>query len=117
MPSFGPKQAGDITAVELRALGRCSAGGTCTMQTTVRITPTDDYREVSARLAVVDRCTGDVRKVPAGTVLTQPGWTSTFLTTSTRLPDSPRLGVVAITTGPARATSPPLRITGDGGRC
>jgi len=117
VPSFGPPQAGDITAVELRALGPCTAPGTCTMQITVRITSTGEYLEVSARLAVVNRCTGAVRTLPAGTVNTQPGWTSAFLTTSVALPDSAAVGVVAVTVAPARAASPPLRITADRGSC
>lgn len=115
--SFGPSAAGSITGIELRTLGTCEPGRTCTMQTTVRITPTSESLEITARLAVVNRCTGAVRRFPAGHVVTEPGWSTTFLTALVPMPRDGPLGVVAVTTTPARAASPPLRFPADRGRC
>lgn len=117
LPSFGPAAAGSITGVELRTLGSCRPGQGCTLQTTVRITPTGDSLSIIARLAVVERCTGKVQRFPAGSVVTEPGWSTAFLTTSVSLPDDGPLGVVAMTTAPVRAAAPPLWFPADRGHC
>ena len=117
VPVLAPSSAGAVTAVTIRPLATCARGGTCVLRATARITPAGQPREVGVEVSVVNRCTGVVRTVPAGTVTAQPGWTSVFLTASVALPRAGSLAAVAVTTAPARAASPPLLVPATGGSC
>jgi hypothetical protein len=106
-----------LTAVTIRPLTSCAAGGSCLLRATARITPAGQPRQVRLQVTVVNRCTGAFRTVPAGAVTAQPGWTSVFVTASVALPRARSLAAVAVTTAPARTASPPLLVPATGGSC
>jgi hypothetical protein len=117
VPELAPAQAGDVTAVTLTPVTECAAGSDCMVRATARITPSSDFRQVDVEVRVVNRCTGVVRAAGTRSVTAEPGWTSVFVTIQARLPRSDALGVVALTTAPARAASPPLLFPATGATC
>lgn len=117
VPSLAPSAAGEVSAVEIRPYAECTAGATCLLRTTARVTPSVDGRLVRFEVAVVNRCSGTVRTRPAGDVTAAPGWTSVYVTTSVTMPRAGSLAVVALTTDPARAASSPLLVPVAGGSC
>ncbi len=117
VPVLAPSRAGALTAVTIRPLTSCAAGGTCLLRATARITPAGQPRQVRLQVSVVNRCTGALRTVLAGSVTAQPGWTSVFVSASVALPRARSLAAVAVATAPARAASPPLLVPATGGSC
>lgn len=117
VPELAPPRAGDILSVTLVPVATCAAGSDCLLRATARITPSSEFRQVDVVIRVVDRCTGVVRASGSRSVTAEPGWSSVFVTIQARLPRSDALGVVALTTAPDRAASPPLLLPPSGASC
>lgn len=117
VPELAPPQSGDVLSVTLTPVATCAAGSDCLLRATARITPSSEFRQVDVVIRVVDRCTGVVRAAGSRSVSAEPGWSSVFVTIQSRLPRSDALGVVALTTAPDRAASPPLLLPPSGASC
>ena len=117
VPELGPAKAGAVTGITVRSLAGCARDSTCLVRATAGITPAGQARDVAFVLDLVNRCTGRVRAAGAESVTARPGWTSVYVTIPVQLPKVGSLAVVALTTAPDRAASPPLLIPSTGGSC
>jgi hypothetical protein len=105
-----PAAAGVVTAVDLRALGRCTPGAPCTMRVVVRLVPGAEPQTVTWSIRVVDRCTGVAETVPGGSVVVPPGAEQAAVVDPVALPQTAAAAVLAVTERPAAAASPPVLV-------
>ncbi|HEV7187560.1 MAG TPA: hypothetical protein VGN28_06650 [Blastococcus sp.] len=103
-----PAAAGNVAAVDLRPLARCAPGAACTVRLLVRLVPTPGPQVVTWSFVVVDRCTGTSVTAPGGTVTVPPPADRAIAVGVVALPPSHGVAVVAVTSGPAVAASPPV---------
>ena len=103
-----PAAAGTVATVDLRPLGRCAPGAACTVRLLVRLVPSPGPQVVTWSYEVVDRCTGTSVTAPGGTVTVPPPAGRAIAVGVVALPPSQGVAVVAVTSGPAVAASPPL---------
>ena len=104
-----PAQAGSVTAIDLRALDRCTPGTPCTMRVLVRLVPVTDPQTVTWVIRIVDRCTGVVETVPGGSVVIAPGEEQATAVGMVPLPQAAS-AVFAVTERPAAAAGPPVLV-------
>ena len=104
-----PAQAGSVTAIDLRALDRCTPGTPCTMRVLVRLVPVTDPQTVTWVIRIVDRCTGIAETVPGGSVVIAPGEEQATAVGMVPLPHAAS-AVFAVTGRPAVAAGPPVLI-------
>ena len=107
-PSLPPPAAGVIRSVELAPQSPCTPGGTCTIEVTVRFAPAPAPQDVSWTVRAIDGCTGTVTELPGSHVNAQAGWTSVIGDSNLSLPAARKVSLVAVTTAPDAASSPPV---------
>jgi hypothetical protein len=115
--TLAPRQAGAVTGLELRPVAACDTGAPCPVTVTVRLRPAPDVRVVTWRVGTATSCDGDLSWSPPVDVGAQPGWTSVYATTAVPIPERRPVVLVAATTTPARAQSPPVPVAGSSPSC
>jgi hypothetical protein len=111
------RSAGPITAVEVARTGSCAPGAPCLVTVTVRFRPAETALPIVWRVGSARSCGSDVTWSPPVSVTAQPGWTSVYATSAVPVPEGRSPALVALTTAPARAQSPPVPVTGSSLRC
>jgi hypothetical protein len=91
-----PATAGDITGVDLRAVGTCAPDVTCQVRVLVRVDPRPEPTVVGWRFQLVDRCSGAVREASGGTAHVGPGDEGVAVVDSVRVPPGPAQAVIAV---------------------
>lgn len=120
-PPVVPKLAGStapgITGVQLQRLAPCRPGSLCPVRVTVDLTPAGAAQLVGWRVGAVRECTRHVTWSPLTEVTAQAGWTRVYAGTGVLIPTGHPIALVAMTTTPARAQSPPDRLAGSAPHC
>ena len=111
------RTAAAVTGVEVQRNGTCTPGAPCPVTVTVRLSPATAARPVTWRVGTVRSCASDVTWSPPISVTAQPGWTSVYASTSVPAPEGRSPALVALTSAPARAQSPPVPVVGPSLRC
>ena len=110
-PNFGPASSGDVKSVQIAANGGCAVGGSCATEVTVKTSTAAAPNDVTWTIKSYDPCTGTVADVGTDKVTEQKGWNTVIGDRTVTLPASRgQLQVVAVTTAPATAASPPLAV-------
>jgi hypothetical protein len=117
VPVFAPPKAGRVTGVALQRSGPCRPGGSCAVQVTAHLAPSTVSQTIAWRVGVVRACTRQVTWSSPATVTAQPGWTRVYAGSFVRIPSGHPVALVAVTGSPARAQSPPIRLTPTTSRC
>jgi hypothetical protein len=115
--TLAPRQVGVVTGVELKRAGDCTPGALCAVTVTARFRPATTAQAVTWRVGTARSCNGSVSWSPPVSVTAQPGWTRVYASSSVQVPRRPAVALVATTTAPARAQSPPVPVTGSSLRC
>ena len=108
LPPPAPAAAGNVAAVDLRPLGRCAPGASCTVRFLVRLVPSAEPVVVTWSYRVVDRCTGASAVAPGGTVTVPPRSDRAAAVGVVALPPLDGVAVFAVTDAPAVAASAPV---------
>jgi hypothetical protein len=111
------RSAGPITAVEVAGAAGCAPGTPCPVTVTVRFRPATTTQPVTWRVGTARSCGSPVTWSGPVTVTAQPGWTSVYASSSVPVPEGRSPVLVALTTAPARAQSPPVPVAGSSLRC
>lgn len=111
------REAGPITGVELQKAGSCTPGTPCPVTVTVRFRSASTTQPVSWKVGTARLCGSGITWSPPITVSAQPGWTTVYASSSVPVPEGRSVALVALTTAPARAQSPPVPVTGSSLRC
>ncbi len=108
LPALGPASTTTVSRIAAPAVvAGCTTGGACTV--TVRVfLPAHGTENVAWSLAVVDRCTGAVTRATGGSVLALPQYQFVFDASTITLPAGRPVAVIAVTSAPSTAASPPL---------
>jgi hypothetical protein len=109
-----PAAAGTISSVGLRLVDRCAVGSRCALRTQVLLQPQAVPQPVAWAFRIVDRCTGAVTTAPGGTVALPPNADRADVVTAVPLPQTGALAVLAVTSLPSSAASPPVYVPADG---
>ncbi|HEX6349381.1 MAG TPA: hypothetical protein VF160_08335 [Candidatus Dormibacteraeota bacterium] len=110
-PSFGPAASGDVKSVAIAANGGCAVGGSCAVEVTVKTTTAGAPNDVTWTIKTYDACTGAVADVGTDKVTEQNGWNTVIGDRTVTLPAARgQLQVLAVTSAPATAASPPLTV-------
>jgi hypothetical protein len=105
-----PASAGNVTGVDLRAMGPCRPAAPCALRIQVRLAPRAQQQAVTWTYRIVDRCTGATTTVPGGRVVV-PGRAGGAASVGTvALPKVPAVAVIAVTGTPAAAASAPVSV-------
>lgn len=125
-PGPGPRQdiralagrhAGPITGVEVQIGANCTPGALCPVTVTVHLRPAATTQPVVWKVGAARLCGRGITWSPPITVTAQAGWTTVYASSSIPVPRGRSLALVALTTTPARAQSPPVPVTGSSLRC
>lgn len=111
------RSSGPITGVEVAGAAGCTPGTPCPVTVTVRFRPATTTMPVVWRVGTARSCGGPVTWSGPVTVTARPGWTSVYAGSSVPVPDGRSPVVVALTSAPARAQSPPVPVAGSSLRC
>jgi hypothetical protein len=117
VPTFAPRASGRIRGVRLGTTGDCRVGGLCQVRVTVQMTPAALSQTIGWRVGVVGLCSHLRVWTPLAAVTSLPGWTHVYATSTLRIPAGQPVALVAVTSTPERAQSPPDRLAGSGPRC
>jgi hypothetical protein len=104
-----PATAGTVTAVDLRALDRCTPGAACSMRILVRLVPEAEPLTVTWSIRIVDRCTGATETIPGGAIVIAPGEEQATVVSPVPIPHAAS-AVFAVTERPAVAAGPPVLV-------
>lgn len=115
--TLAPGRAGAVVGVRLLPLGECSPGQSCGVTVTAHLRPASTARTVTWRVGTATSCRSEVRWSAPVSVTARPGWTTVYASSSVLLPPGRSVGLVAATTAPARAQSPPMSPAGSTLRC
>lgn len=115
--ALADRSSGPITAVEVAGATACTPGTPCPVTVTVRFRPAATTQPVVWRVGAARSCGSPVTWSGPVTVTAQPGWTSVFAGSSVPVPEGRSPVLVALTTAPARAQSPPAPVAGSSLRC
>lgn len=115
--TLADRSAGPITGVAVQRTGSCTPGAACPVTVTVRFSPASTTRPVVWKVGVARLCGSGITWSQPVTVTAQPGWTRVYASSSIAVPRGRSLALVALTTAPARAQSPPVPVTGSSLRC
>lgn len=115
--TLAARQSGAITGVEVQRNVACTQGALCPVTTTVRFRPAATPQPVVWRVGTVQGCGSGVSWSSPITVTARPGWTSVYASSSVTVPRGRSVALVALTSAPARAQSPPVPVTGSSLRC
>lgn len=117
-PVLAPPSAGAVGAIRIQPVRPdCSAQATCPLRVDVQLTAEPRATQVSWTLDAFDRCTGALEQLPGGSATALAGWPYVSATSSLPARGSHPVAVFAVTTGPTRASSPPLLLPDSGARC
>ena len=115
VPTYAPAAATPITSVDYLPAPdtQCQLGGGCKVTVEIKFSSAQSGT-VAYVLKFFDRCTGQTTDLP-GSNFTPPGFTTVDITTgSVALPAGAKsAALVAVTTSPSTAASPPLTLGGD----
>lgn len=111
------RRAGPITAVDLSKADGCVPGSLCPVTVTVHFRPASTSQAMVWKVGAARLCGSGITWSPPVTVTAQPGWSTVYASSSVRVPQGRSLALVALTTSPARAQSPPVPVTGSSLRC
>lgn len=111
------RSSGPVTAVEVAGAAGCTPGAPCPVTVTVRFRPATTTQPVVWRVGAARSCGSPVTWSAPVTVTAQPGWTSVYASSSVPVPEGRSPVLVALTTAPARAQSPPAPVAGSSLRC
>jgi hypothetical protein len=118
VPVPAPGATGAVNGVDLRALQPCSAGTTCSVRVLMHLQEQPQPLTVRWAFQLADRCTGTQITVPGGEVSVASRQTDVSVVAAVPLPASRALAVIAVTSAPASAASPPLLVpSGRGVSC
>jgi hypothetical protein len=110
-PSFGPAASGDVKSVLIATNGGCAVGGSCATEVTVKTNTAAAPTDVTWTIKSYDPCTGAVADVGTDKVTEQKSWNTVIGDRAVTLPAARgQLQLVAVTTAPATAASPPLTV-------
>lgn len=115
--ALADRRAGPITGVEVQRADSCEPGALCPVTVTVHFRPASTTQPVVWKVGAARLCGPGITWSPPITVTAQPGWTTVYASTSIQVPRGRSLALVALTTTPARAQSPPVPVTGSSLRC
>lgn len=115
--SIAGRQAGAITGLQVQKAGACTPGAPCPVTVTVGVRSTSSSRPVVWRVGTARSCDSPVTWSGPVTMTAQPGWTSVYASSSVAVPEGRSPVLVALTTAPARAQSPPVPVAGSSLRC
>lgn len=110
------RHGGAVTGLVLQRTGSCAPGSPCPVKVTVRLRPVAADRSVTWKVGTARSCGSRVTWSPPIAVTAQPGWTTVYASSSVPVRRG-SLALVALTTAPARAQSPPVPVTGSSLRC
>jgi hypothetical protein len=68
-------------------------------------------------VGTVRSCRSGITWSPPTSVTAQPGWTTVYASSSVPVPRGRSLALVALSSAPARAQSPPVPVAGSVQRC
>jgi hypothetical protein len=105
-----PAAAGNVTAVDLRALASCRPGMPCALRLQVGLVPGTEQQAVTWSYRIVDRCTGATTTAPGGTVTVPARGARAAAVGTVALPKIQAVAVVAVTETPAVAASAPVHV-------
>jgi hypothetical protein len=105
-----PLASGPITAVDLRAMGRCEPATACPSRLQVWVRPAPQPRRMDWVYQITDRCTGRSQLVLGGSMLVGAGGTQFTVVNGIQLPVGRALALNAVLEGPTRASSPTLLV-------
>ena len=111
------RSAGPVTAVDLLKDDGCAPGALCPVTVTVRLRPAATSQSIAWKVGAARLCGSGITWSPPVTVTAQPGWSTVYASSSVSLPQDRPIALVALTTSPARAQSPPVPVTGSSLRC
>ena len=114
VPTYAPATAAPITSVDYLPAPdtQCQIGGGCKVTVEIKFSSAQSGN-VAYVLKFFDRCSGQTTDLP-GNNFTPPGFTTVDITTgSVALPSAKSAALVAVTTSPSTAASPPLPLGGD----
>jgi hypothetical protein len=115
VPQYAPAAAGTTKSVQLALNGGCDVGASCALETTVTFTLTTSVVDYAWIFKVFDPCTGSSTDDGGAHVTAQVGWNHVIGDRTIALPQAKGvLYLVAVTTSPDQAASPPLTV-GQGG--
>jgi hypothetical protein len=117
VPVLAQRTSGSVTGVSLQRMGACSPGGLCPVQVTVNLAPAAVTETVGWRVGVVQACTRQVTWSLPQAVTAQPGWTHVYASSSVQIPADHPFALVAVTSSPDRAQSPPVRLATPAPHC
>jgi hypothetical protein len=109
VPPYAPASAAPITSVAFQPEPdtSCQLNGACKVSVEIKFS-TPQSGNIAYTLKFFDRCTGKTTDLP-GNGFTPPGFTTVDITTANvQLPPAKSAGLVAVTTTPSVAASPPL---------
>jgi len=112
LPVLAPASAGDIAGAGVTPRpGTCSGapGTPCVVIVRVYLHP-HSQEAVSWTVDVIDRCTGAVKPEASSTIVAIRAYAYVFDTFPIAVPSGSAVAIVAVTTAPARAASPPLLV-------
>lgn len=110
-PPAPPVATGSVKAVTVAANGPCAAGGSCALEVTVEFPLTTADTEVAWSVAATDVCSGGTTALGTQHVTAQTGWNHVIGDTTVTLPAARGpLRLVATTSSPGTASSPPLQV-------
>lgn len=115
--ALAARQAGQVTGVEVQKVGSCTPGAPCPVTVTVHLRPAAGTQSVVWRVGAARLCRSGIAWSPPVAMTAQPGWTTVYASSSVRVPPGRSLALVALTTAPARAQSPPVPLTGSSLGC
>jgi hypothetical protein len=117
VPTLAGRQNGQVTGIEVQKAGSCTPGALCPVTVTVHLRPASTTQAVVWRTGAARLCQKGITWSPPISVTAQPGWTSVYASSSVAVPPGRSLALVALTTAPARAQSPPVPVSGSSPGC
>ena len=116
VPTYAPLSQGTVKSVQLAFLnGDCTSGSGCALETTVNFSAAQAPVDYAWTLKVYDPCTTTTTDAGTAHVTAQKGWNHVIGDRTVTLPTAKgMLYIVAVTTSPDQAASPPLAV-GQGG--
>jgi hypothetical protein len=110
VPVLAPKHAGLVREVALRSTAPCRLRGSCPVQVTVAVTPTQQAHQIAWRVVAVNRCTGARHIAAQGTMTVSANSGSAWDTPRLNLRARHGVAAIAVTSTPAHAASRPLLV-------
>ncbi|MDT7705266.1 MAG: hypothetical protein QOG20_873 [Pseudonocardiales bacterium] len=105
-----PAATGDVTRVELRAMSLCSPGAVCAVRVHIGLHPRPTPVALRWSVRIDDLCSRASATVAGGSVTVPPNGDRADVVDNVALPPGSALAVTAVTSSPATAAGPPLRV-------